>query len=167
MEKAKFFCGIIINPSIEMDVLTEELSLLYGEVDYIGGPLDFSYTSYYEEEFGQNLRRYFISFENLIHPGKLAEIKRETISLEKKFSQKGKRQVNIDPGYMEPSKLVLASTKNFSHRIYIGQGIYAEITLLWRKGKFRDLEWTFPDYRSIEYKLILDKIREIYMNSRR
>jgi len=166
MEKVKLFCGIIISPSMEIEILRGELSGLYGEIDYSAGPVDFSYTSYYEDEMGRDLKRYFISFKEPVNPGRLACIKRETVSLERTLADGGCRRVNIDPGYMEPSKLVLASTKNFAHRIYVGGGIYAEITLLWRRGKFRELEWTFPDYRTPEYQGILENIRKLYMSSR-
>jgi hypothetical protein len=124
--------------------------------------MGFDFTDYYAEEMGENLNRRFVSFERLIDPEKLASIKRKTCSMEKKFSEKGSRTVNIDPGYITLAKVVLASTKNFFHRIYIGKGIYAEITLAWQKGEYKTFRWTFPDYATEKYMGILKDIRDIY-----
>jgi len=97
---------------------------------------------------GKELIRQWVSFSQLIKEDEIKDIKLKTIQLEKLLANKdGRRNVNIDPGYVSLSKLVLASTKNYAHRIYLGDGIFAEITLIYRKGMFRPLEWTYPDYR--------------------
>lgn len=164
--KVKLFSGIIINSAvIDIRDALDTLSIEFGAIDYKGGPINFNYTSYYENEMGADLKRYFISFKELRDAGELAGIKRKTIMIEEKFSVKGKRKINIDPGYVEAAKLILASTKNFAHRIYLKDGIYGEVTLIWRGGDFKDLEWSFPDYRSIDYKSHLRKIRELYMKA--
>jgi hypothetical protein len=135
----------------------------FGETDYQSEQLPFDHTDYYAPEFGPNLQRQILAFERLVAPDQLAKIKRTTNELEQTWSVQGRRRINLDPGYIEPSKLVLATTKNYSHRIYLGQGIYAEVTLHYRQGAFRGGEWTYPDYASARYLEIFDHIRDIYL----
>jgi hypothetical protein len=92
----------------------------------------------------------------------LAAIKRQTNDLEAGSSVEDRRQVNIDPGYVSLSKLVLATTKNHAHRIYLSDGIYAEVTLHYRDGAFRGYPWTYPDYASSEYCALFQKVRDLY-----
>lgn len=139
----------------------------YGLIDYESELLPFDHTDYYAPEFGENLVRKFVAFERLIDPGRLAEVKRFTNALEMELAVEGKRRINIDPGYVSLSKLVLATTKNYSHRIYLGAGIYAEVTLRFRKGSFEPWEWTYPDYASREYCQLFNHIRESYMEQLR
>ena len=110
---------------------------------------------------GSPLKRQFISFEKPISPEKITDIKLFTNSIEEKLCVHKKRRINIDPGYMSDSKLVLATTKEHFHRIYLNKGIYAEVTLYWRKGSFQPFEWTYPDYRTREYIDILNAIRKV------
>jgi hypothetical protein len=139
----------------------------YGETDYISPFTAFSFTSYYEKEMGNPLMKRFYSFRELIDPSLLPEIKLFTNEIEERHSRveegRMKRSINIDPGYVALSKLVLASTKDRSHRIYVGKRIYAEITLQFKKKTFVPLYSTYPDYRSEEYISILNVIRENYM----
>ena len=107
----------------------------------------FRYTDYYRDEMGDGLRKVFFAFSSFVCPDEIDSWKRWTVNLERRYSQRGKRRVNLDPGYLTLSKLVLASTKNYSHRIYIRKGIYAEITLRYFNDSYRDLEWTYPDYK--------------------
>lgn len=134
----------------------------FGALDFESGPIAFRYTDYYTPEMGKALQRYFISFKRLIKPDKLATIKILTNSIEAKYAQAGKRKINIDPGYITLAKLVLATTKDYNHRIYLQKGIYAEVTLHYSKDSFTCWDWTYPDYRSPEYIKILNRIREIY-----
>lgn len=134
----------------------------FGKIDFKSPILEFSYTDYYEKEMGARLKRQFISFAKLISPKNLASIKNTTNAIESRFSKNNRRTINIDPGYLELSKLVLATTKDFAHRIYLNNGIYAEVTLSYRKNTFKELEWTYPDYRTTGYIEIFNKIREIY-----
>ncbi|MGM0440907.1 MAG: DUF4416 family protein [Elusimicrobiota bacterium] len=168
--KVKLICGIIYNSRVEVKKVKKRLSGAFSDIDFNSKIIDFDFTNYYYEEMGRPLKRVFVSFKKLIHPSRLADIKNRTIKIEEKFKKKGRRKVNLDPGYLEASKLVLASTKNFSHRIYLKDGIYGEITYRYEKGEFTDLPWTFPDYRSDTYKEILEKIRAVYkeqLNNRR
>ena len=120
----------------------------FGETDFQSNPMPFTHTDYYQKEFGDGLQRVFISFKKLVSPNVLSKIKVSSNTIEKKLAQKDLRTVNIDPGYLALAKVVLASTKDFYHRIYLDKGIYAEITLLYQQKRFRPLEWTYPDYRS-------------------
>ena len=133
-----------------------------GPVDYCSAPIPFAYTTYYEAEFGSDLVRQILAFEQLIDPGRLAEIKVWTNGLEEELATGGKRRVNLDPGYLTEAKLVLATTKDYGHRIYIGQGIYAEVTLSWRDKDFRSWPWTYPDYQSEAYLQAFRAIRVIF-----
>ena len=135
----------------------------FGPIDYESELLPFNHTSYYEREFGPGLVRRIVSFAQLIAPERLAGIKRVTNELEMTWVVDGRRCVNLDPGYVALSKMVLATTKDYSHRIYLGQGIYAEVTLHYRHGAFHPWEWTYPDYASPRYLEILDQIRQIYL----
>lgn len=142
-------------------VFKEAISCLkneFGEIDLRSQVYDFHHTDYYEKEMGKPLRKQFISFKGLIQPDKLAGIKLRTNQIEAMFSSQGRRRVNIDPGYIEGSKLVLATTKNYDHRIYLGEGIYGDVQLRFREGAFRINEWTYPDYRE---KLALGFFAEV------
>lgn len=134
----------------------------FGKVDFESRELAFNHTDYYQNELGENPQRKFISFQKLILPQNLVEIKILTNKIENKLSLKGARQINIDPGYLDLAKLVLASTKDFYHRIYLDRGIFAEITLFYKNKTFQPWEWTYPDYKTQEYIAIFNRIREIY-----
>ncbi|MFA5156269.1 MAG: DUF4416 family protein [Candidatus Omnitrophota bacterium] len=134
----------------------------FGKADFESPRLAFNYTDYYKKEIGDGLYRKFLSFEKLIDPSKLAEIKIFANRIEKKFSKDGCRRINIDPGYLDLAKLVLATTKDYSHRIYLKKGIYAEITLSYQGKDFRPLPWTYPDYQTAEYIRIFNQIRGLY-----
>jgi hypothetical protein len=134
----------------------------FGDLDFESETLPFTYTDYYEKELGKGLKRKFISFKKLILPESLTHIKVLTNNIEKKLSVDAHRLINIDPGYVDLSKLVLASTKDFSHRIYMGRGIYSEVTLMYQDKTFNSKDWTYPDYRTPEYIAIFNRIREIF-----
>lgn len=151
--------GILIKAKVN-------LNRKFGPFDCESPIFSFDFTPYYEQEMGQNLKRQFFSFQKLINPQKLAAIKVYTNCLEKKFSLKSPpaRRINLDPGYICASKLVLASCKDFSHRAYLGRGIYAEVTLHFRKGSFAPWPWTYPDYQTQDYLQLFNKIRAIYLS---
>lgn len=158
----KLLAGLIAADQSLFQAVTERLEKEWGLVDCASEIMDFTYTRYYEEEMGSPLYRRFVSFQKLIDPGALAGKKLFTNSLESEFAREGgKRKINIDPGYLAPAKLVLATTKDRSHRIYLGQGIYAEVTLFYYRGKFEPLPWTYPDYRSGAYRNYFERVREI------
>ncbi len=167
----KLICGILASDARCLAAAQEALRGLYGRADFVSEVWPFTQTAYYNEEAGEGILRNFMAFEKLIDPGRLAEIKHQTNDLEKKLAEELKtpwpRPVNLDPGYLEPAKLVLASTKNFSHRIYIGQNLYAEVTLMFHRGAWRSFEFTFPDYQSGRYNAFLSAVRESLVAERR
>lgn len=134
----------------------------FGKIDFSSDTLPFVHTSYYEREFGKDLKRKFISFQKLIPPQRLSRIKIITNTIEEELSQGENRLINIDPGYLNLPKLILASTKDYIHRIYINKGVYAEVTLFYQDKSFKFWDWTYPDYKSAEYIKIFNQIREIY-----
>ncbi|MES0350655.1 MAG: DUF4416 family protein [Desulfobacteria bacterium] len=139
------------------------LSEAFGSVDMVSPWLPFDQTDYYTAEMGAPLFRRFISFDKLIQQDDLADIKRHANDLESQFSKQRKRLVNIDPGYMLAARFVLATSKNFTHRIYLRAGIYADLTLIYQKDRFRPLDWTYPDYAGETVINFLQSIREKYM----
>lgn len=145
-------------------VLSDE----FGPLDFESDLLPFAHTPYYAAEFGPDLVRRIWAFQPLIDPGELARIKIRTNEIEQRLAVDGRRQVNLDAGYLCRAKLVLATTKNHGHRIYIGhppdaRGIYAEVTLQYRDKAFRPWPWTYPDYATPEYCKLFQEIRKIYM----
>ena len=145
-----------------LKALTDE----FGPADFKSEVLPFSYTSYYNREMGDDIERFFLSFEKLIPPDTLADVKTHTNYLEKFFSvQDGdgfSRRVNFDPGILNLSHLILASAKDNVHRIPLKDGIYGEVTLGYKEGKFEPFPWTYRDYCSPEYGQIFSSIRDIY-----
>ncbi len=145
------------------------LSDAFGPLDFESDLLPFEHTPYYAQEYGTGLVRRIWAFQTLIDPGDLAPIKIRTNEIEWQWAMDGRRRVNLDAGYVSSAKLVLATTKNHGHRIYIGhapdaQGIYAEVTLQYRDKAFRAWPWTYPDYATPEYCRLFEGIRRIYVN---
>ena len=146
---SKLICGIILAEDCEIERVDELLTDKFGPIDFRSNAFPFNLTSYYEKEMGTRLSRKWISFENLILAEELKIIKRTTIEIESMFKRTNyTRKVNLDPGYLTLSNLVLASTKNYYHRIYLGDTIYAEVTLIYKNNRFHNLDWTYPDYRA-------------------
>jgi len=145
----------------------QDLSDLFGPIDWISELIPFNRTKYYEREMGWPLIRRFISFEMLVDPGDIADIKLKTNRLETKYSIDNKRCVNIDPGYVALERLVLATGKNYTHRIYLKDGIYADLTLIFQKGSFSPLPWTYPDYKEEKIIQWFNKVREKYKDQLR
>lgn len=168
----KLFAGLL---SGDPDLLRRARQLLtrrFGPVDLESDLWPFDQTDYYEAEMGPDLQRCFLSFETLIAPDHLAEIKLGTNAVEQEIAEACllpdiPRPVNIDPGYIELTKLVLATTKDRGHRIYLGHRIYAEVTLQYTAGAWQPLPWTYPDYTRPEYHAFFVKVRERLRAGRR
>ena len=160
----KAIIGVLIAELPILPKVYQQLTDQFGPIDYISELLPFTSTHYYEAEMGKELQRQFISFEKLIDAGTLADKKLFTNQVEQAFVEKdtSRRRVNLDIGYVCMAKLVLASTKDHAHRIYLRDGIYAEITLRFYRKTFQPWEWTYPDYRSPAYIAIFNHIRTIY-----
>ncbi len=155
----KLFCGIIYADEDIKNQAFEKLAEKFGAIDIESDTVDFTFTNYYNPEMGEYLKRCWISFEKLIFADELSAIKIFTNDIEELFSAEGKRRINIDPGYLNPANVILASTKDFSHRIYLSGGIYGEVTLIYKKEDFMKLPWSYPDYTSPAAKEFLLKAR--------
>jgi len=143
----KFFFGLIFNEAFDIKEVYKLLEQKFNnKIDIYSPVIDFSFTTYYNKEMGDELKRQWISFETPILPDNLADIKIETNNIEDSYAKNKNRIVNIDPGYITPANVILASTKDFSHRIYLSKGIFAEVTTIYRKEGFTKLPWTYPDY---------------------
>lgn len=164
----KLIIGILAADKDALSAAVGAVNERIGKVDLVSDVWPFTQTDYYKNETGANILRQFVSIEELVEPGRLAEIKHATNKLEQEIALISggvnpalqlPRPVNLDPGLIEASKLVLATTKNYSHRIYIGHKMYAEVTLVYEKGGWRHFEWTYPDYRQQCYQEFFTKVR--------
>lgn len=139
--------GLIFVPDLPADIF-RDLREDVGDAVLKSDTLKFIHTTYYNDEMGGDLVRQWCAFDRLVSPDVLARLKIMTNAIEVKYrNEEGGRTVNIDPGLLSLSSLILASTKNYAHRIYLGQGIYAEITLIYKNHRFNALDWTYPDYQ--------------------
>jgi hypothetical protein len=162
-QPVKVFVGVLLALPSALPEVRALLAEQFGPADCESQLLEFSYSDYYEPEMGPDLRRMFLGFHRLASPEALVDLKLFTNRVERTFAVNGKRTVNIDPGYLMAARVVLASTKDFAHRLYLGRGIYGEITLLYRKKDFQTLPWTYPDYRSEVYRQFFRELRRVYM----
>jgi hypothetical protein len=158
----KFIAAVTYKNQVFLIETKKALESRYGRIDLESAPFAFNHTQYYEKEMGPNLMKQLFSFDALNAREELIEFKLFSLQLEKKFSEADRRRVNIDPGYLELSKLVVSSTKNFDHRIYLGRGVYGDVQLRYRQGQFVANEWTYPDYRSQDVLNFLIEVRSIY-----
>lgn len=140
----------------------DELMQAFGEIDFQSSRFPFDLTDYYAAEMGATLYRLFYSFAQLIPPQALASIKIETNRVEQMFVRAGKRTVNLDPGYLDTDKFVLASGKYHGYKIYLREGVWADMTLHYAKGHFTPLPWSFPDFQNGRYEAVFLRIRELY-----
>ncbi|OFZ22506.1 MAG: hypothetical protein A2202_06890 [Bdellovibrionales bacterium RIFOXYA1_FULL_36_14] len=155
--------GFIYKTNEQLIKAKEKLIICYGDFDFESQELLFNHTTYYVKEMGGPLFRQFASFKNLISPEDLPDIKIKTNEIEDTFrDNKLVRQINLDPGYICASALILATTKNHQQRIYLSKGIYGESELFYQDGKFNHWNWTYPDYQTQEYKDIFIIIRDTY-----
>ncbi|NPV14178.1 DUF4416 family protein [candidate division WOR-3 bacterium] len=149
MKPVKLIVGIIArNP----DMLEQGVKLLeqtFGPVELKSPVIPWDFSNYYQEELGKDLLRSWVAHQGVFEPDRLISYKKTAIALEGQLKDAlGRRQVNLDPGILSLHNLILATTKDYSHRIYLGDGIYAEVTLIYQKGGFQPLAWTYPDYRT-------------------
>jgi hypothetical protein len=159
---AKLVIGMFTNDKALAEPVSQNLIDHFGPVDILSAWFPFDYTDYYRKEMGSPLFRRVFSFVELIEQSFLAEIKNITNRIEGNYLIDGSRKVNIDPGYLLLERFVLATGKNYSHRIYIGKGIYADLTLMYTNGGYQELPWTYPDYASEDMINYLLKVRSKY-----
>ncbi len=160
---AKLVIGLFLKEKRLIVPVTKALAEKFGPVEMASAWFLFDFTSYYEKEMGAPLFRRMLVFKPLIKQGDLAQIKLITNALEMEFSKDNKRLVNLDPGYLLRERFVLATGKNYSHRIYIGRQIYADLTLMYSKGRFKTLPWTYPDYADKNMLDYLEQVRNKYV----
>jgi len=164
-EKVLLLCSIFTRYEEAFVWAKNQLSLHYGRVNLESPPFDFSETGYYAPQMGEGLILRMVTFDTLIDPGTLSRIKVYTNYLEKEYAALArhpeKLPLNIDPGYLTLAKFILATTKDASHRIYLGEGIFAEVTLYFSRGVWHDLHWTYPNYRRADYKEFLSACRKL------
>src|SRR5262245_17566255 len=166
----KLFVGVLASDRKLIAPAKARLTALYGTIDHESPVIPFDFTDYYDAEMGEIVDRVFFSFERLIEGDQLVQIKRQTNVIEEEMKpllQTVSRPVNLDPGYIEHAKVLLASTKNFYHRIYIGNGIFGEVTMHFRNNTFQFFPWTYPDYQSKDYQEFFLRTRHIYRSQLR
>jgi hypothetical protein len=157
-----FVAYLSVDPGL-MAEATRRLEAFAGPMERESGLWDFSATDYYSGEMGGKLKRKVVSFKELMDPGRLAGLKLFSNMIERENSdERGQRLINIDPGYVALEKVVLASCKNFSHRIYMGLGVYGDLTLTRKGNEYVPLEWTYPEYKDGEMKNFLEEVRRDY-----
>lgn len=170
-DPAKLVISVFLKEKELFDEIFVGLEKIAGPVDLMSKWLDFDFTDYYYKEMGAPLFRRVIAFKSLIEQEDLASIKLATNTLEKAHlhgdQHQVSRRVNIDPGYLLSSRFVLATGKEYSHRIYIGEQIYADLTLMYTKQGFKTLDWTYPDYASPPMLQFLGKVRDKYLLDRK
>jgi len=162
----KLVVGILAKDREWLARARERLGGVFGRFDVESREAPFGFTDCYAGEMGGGLTRQWVGFESLVMPDGLHGIKRRTNLLEEEMAFAGRRRANLDPGYVNDARLVLATTKDFAHRIYLGAGIYAETTMVYKEGAFRPLEWTYPDYRGQDALEFLEKARALYLAQR-
>jgi hypothetical protein len=166
-EPVKLFVGVLYSDKALLEKALEMLEDQLGPVDYRSEPMPFTVTDYYQEEMGGLILRIFLSFQRLMDPGRLAQIKIMTNEIEDQLAVDGQRKVNLDCGYMDVCKVVLASAKYNGQKIYLGRGIYADPTLHYEKGHFIPYPWSFPDFKTGQYEKVFLRIRELYKVGRK
>jgi hypothetical protein len=158
----KFFCGAMYTGLRSIEEIRDLLTGHWGPIDFVSGPLPFNYTDYYNDEMGVPIFKVFFSFRELMPREELVDKKLQSNSLEELFKCSGKRQVNLDPGYLTLGQLFLASTKDHEQRVYLGRGIFAEVTLKYSQKSYHVFPWTYRDYATEEYQKIFLEMRTLY-----
>lgn len=167
VQPVKIIMGIIYHPDTAIHKVLRFLEKVFGTQDLQSAVFPFDMTDYYDPEMGSGLLRIFTSYKKLVNPADLAEIKNLSNLIEQDLATGEQRNVNLDPGYMDKDKLVLASAKYGRQKIYIDRGIYADPTLYYFKKKFHAHEWSFPDFKSGRYDDFFTEVRSLYLKQLR
>jgi Domain of unknown function (DUF4416) len=163
---AKLIVGVIYSLDAAVTGTEEALQASYGPVDFKSAAFRFDQTDYYDQQMGRGLSRLFLSFSRLVPPESLSSIKVCTNSLEKEIRKslaREERVVNIDPGILTASALIMATAKDFAHRIPLSNGIYAHLELLFSRKAARLLPWSYPDFRQEGYQRYFLEVRQAYL----
>ncbi len=164
LQAVKLFVGMLSKEVPLFDEIKKILEEFLGPIDVESSVWTWEHSDYYEKEMGEGLKRKFLFFSNLINPEKLPDFKIKTIGIEREYTTEGKRRINLDPGYIHPAKVVLSTRKDYSHRIYLRDGVYAEVTLHYLDHSFQPFPHTYPDFKSKEYIELFNKIRRCLVN---
>ena len=170
-EPVKAICGVLFHPGADLACVEDALGPVLGAADLRSEVWDFDFAAHYDSETGPNVQRAFLAFDELMDPGDLAATKVRTNQLEAELAAAlgcgVPRPVNLDPGYVDLARLVLATTKDRAHRVYLGLGVHAEVTLTYRRSGFEPWEWTYSDYRTEPYLAFFQQVRARYVEQRR
>lgn len=161
-EPARLIVSVLTPDRKFADSAATLLEQKLGPIEEEIGPLAFDFTSYYDAEMGMGIKRWIWVFADLTDRSQLVRIKRLTDEVESAYSREGKRRFNLDPGLLTLENFVLATGKNQAHRIYLGEGVFGDLTLIYRKGAYQPLPWTYPDYASRELIDVLEGVRQRY-----
>lgn len=160
----KLVMSFLFSAEKEFSSALSALNRPYGPVDFVSEALPFNFTRYYEPEMGSKLWRRVAGFEPLVMPDQLVPVKLWANREEARaLNESGGRRVNIDPGILSASNFILATGKDYSHRIYLGEGVYGDLTLIFQKGNFSPLPWTYPDYASQPLLGLMELLRKRYL----
>lgn len=159
-EQVKLFASVIFQDTVDLGDVFGRLARIIGPVEVETRPALFTHTAYYNAEMGEGLKRCFVLFSPVVERDMLPGAKIATNEIEDQFAREGARTVNIDAGYIALEHVILATTKGYAHRVYIGKGIHADLTLMFSNGSYRALEWTYPDYAEPETIALFNKWRE-------
>lgn len=168
-EKEKLIIGVIYHEKEILDAVMKILTDEFGEIDDVSEEFSFSaeFSTYYDEEIGgEGLRRIY-SFRELVDPSRQADIKTRTNEIEADFSIDEKRKINLDPGFINHGRLMLATTKETGFRVPLKDGIYTELTLFWARGGWQKFPWTYRDYQSERVQKFITKVRKSYLAERK
>lgn len=161
--QVKLFCALLLAPSVSRSDVETVLAQTFGTTTLCSTPMPFTQTVYYQREMGDGLTRIYLAFESLISIVELAAVKHTTNRLEAIWAtEEGQRRVNLDPGYLDLAKVVLATTKDYTHRLYIGAAMFAEVTLRYQNKSFQPWDWTYLDYRLPTTLAFFNQLREQY-----
>lgn len=161
--KAVLVAALMYNDANVYNLALEKLINNFGEIEVISDEYLFSHSIYYKDEMGDSLTKRFIVFKNMIERDYISTVKNITDRIEKEYLSNNNRKINIDPAILTLENFILVTNKNFTHRIYLKDGVFADLTLIYKKKKgYTELPWTYADYSSDNTKKFLNKIRELF-----
>ena len=163
----KIIFSVIFKHTADISLLKNKIEDKFGVTDYESKIIDFDKTNYYTREMGANLSRKIFSKKQILKRDEIVEIKIKTNQIEEETSLNNKRIFNIDPGCFRQGHFVLSTGKGYAHRPYLGKGVYADLTLIYKDKRFNELEWTYPDYKTLVIQNMLKEIRKIYLDNLR
>jgi hypothetical protein len=162
-DPAMIVIGVLAADQAVVDKAQDLLQRVLGPIEKHAARLPFSWTNYYQVEMGAELTRSFLYTTSLVERQLLTEVKLFSNRVEEELAKDNKRTINLDPGLLSAENFILATTKNHAHRIFLRDGIFAELTLKYVGKNFEALDWTYPDYRSDQVRNVLKEIRQVYM----